>query len=319
MSVFQPDTESGQRTASDLPAFQVVRRGYDPNQVDAYVPQLIARLDGAERARAELQREVARLQEQAPPSFEQLGAEAAVVLQEAGRSGELLVQKARRRAETIIEQAQQQAEQVQADVTGKAQTVLAEANEAAEHVRQQVQQEQAALDSETEQVREFRDGLLEDLGRVHADISALLERTRGRNDQAPAASGDAAGPAADAPPDLVVEEASELARLPGPRSPSPCRHRPMPAASRAPPWRRRRPRGARATRRLPPGTNPAGLGHQDDRFDPVAVAAQAGSECPGRALAPRPRAITNAWDAPRSNVGAPWASSPKQRGVRNVL
>jgi len=221
MSVFQPDTESGQRTASDLPAFQVVRRGYDPKQVDAYVPQLIARLDGAERARAELQREVTTLREQMPPSFEQLGAEAAAVLQEAGRSGELLVQKARRRAETIVEQAQQQAEQVRVDVTGKAQTVLAEANQAAERVRQQVQQEQAALDSETEQVREFRDGLLEDLGRVHADISALLERTRRHKDQAPSASGDAAEPAADAPPDLVVEEAAEPARAAESTQPQP--------------------------------------------------------------------------------------------------
>jgi len=211
MSVFQPDTESGQRTASDLPAFQVVRRGYDPTQIDAYIPQLIARLEEAERARAELQRELASLREQMPPTFEQLGAEAAAVLQEAGRSGEQLVERARRHAEAIVDNAQQQAEQMRADVTGKAQAVLAEASEAAEQVRQRVEQERAALDSETQQVREFRDGLLEDLGRVHGDISALLERTRGRNDQAPAASGGTATPEADPPPDLVVEEASEPA------------------------------------------------------------------------------------------------------------
>src|SRR6266511_5280304 len=126
MSVFQPDTESGQPTAHGLPAFQVVRRGYDPTQVDAYIPQLIARLEEAERARVELQREVASLQRQAPPTFEQLGAEAAVVLQEAGRSGEQLVEKARRRAEVIVEGAQQQAEQIRMEVTGKAQAVLAE-------------------------------------------------------------------------------------------------------------------------------------------------------------------------------------------------
>src|SRR6266508_1968879 len=113
MSVFQPDTDSEQPTPHDLPAFQVVRRGYDPAQVDAYLPQLIARLDGAERARAELQRKVTSLQQQAPPTFEQLGDEAAAVLQEAGRSAELLVEKARHRAETIVEGAQRQAEQVQ--------------------------------------------------------------------------------------------------------------------------------------------------------------------------------------------------------------
>ncbi len=207
MSVFQPDTESGQPTARDLPAFQVVRRGYDPTQVDAYIPQLIARLEEAERARVELQREVASLREQAPPTFEQLGAEAAAVLQEAGRSGEQLVEKARRRAEVIVEGAQQQAEQIRTDVTSKAQAVMAEATGAAEQVRQDVEQERAALYAETQEVREFRDGLLENLGRVHGDISALLERTR--KQQEPAVSGGAARPEADAAPDLVVEEASE--------------------------------------------------------------------------------------------------------------
>jgi len=212
MSLFQPDTESGQPTARDLPAFQVVRRGYDSTQVDAYIPQLIARLEEAERARVELQRKVTSLQRQAPPTFEQLGAEAAVVLQEAGRSGEQLVEKARRRAEVIVDGAQQQAEQIRTDVTGKAQAVLAEATEAAEQVRQDVELERAALYAETQQVREFRDGLLENLGRVHGDISELLERTRRHKDQEPPAADHTAKPEADPASDLLVEEASEPAR-----------------------------------------------------------------------------------------------------------
>jgi len=212
MSVFQPDAGSGSRqlTARGLPAFQVVRRGYDPTQVDAYIPQLLARLEEAERARVELQREVASLQRQAPPTFEQLGAEAATVLQEAGRSGEQLVEKARRRADTIVEGAQQQAEQIRTDVTSKAQAVMAEANQAAEQVRQGGEQERAALYAETQQVREFRDGLLENLGWVHGDISTLLERTRRHKDREPAVSDHTARPQADPPPDLV-EEASEPA------------------------------------------------------------------------------------------------------------
>jgi DivIVA domain-containing protein len=213
MSVFQPDTGSGQPTARGLPAFRVVRRGYDPTQVDAYLPQLVARLEEAERARVELQREVASLQRQAPPTFEQLGADAAVVLQEAGRSGEQLVERARRRAEMIVEGAQQQAEQIRSEVTGKAQAVLGEATQAAEQVRLEVAQERAALYAETQQVREFRDGLLEHLGRVHGDISALLERTRRHKDREPRVSepAGAAEPETDAAPDLVVEEASEPA------------------------------------------------------------------------------------------------------------
>jgi DivIVA domain-containing protein len=211
MSVFQPDPESGQATASGLPTFQVVRRGYDPAQVDAYLPQLIARLEDAEQARAALQREITSLQQHTPPTFEQLGAEAATVLQEAGRAGEQLVEKARRRAEMIMEGAQQQAEQLRADVTGKAQTVLAEANKTAEHIHHEMKQEQAALHAETKQVREFRDGLLEELGRVHGDISALLERTGKHTAQEPPAAGGTATPQVHPAPDLV-EEASVPAR-----------------------------------------------------------------------------------------------------------
>jgi DivIVA domain-containing protein len=223
MGGFEPEVENGQRGAGEPPGFRVVRRGYDREQVDAYVPQLIARLEEAvdrlakaERGRGELQREVATLRGQAPPTFEQLGAEAGTVLEEAGRSAELLVEKARRRSETIVEEAKQQAEQVRADVTNEAKTALAAASDAAERIREQVQQERATLDSETQQVREFRDGLLDDLGRVHLDIGALLERTRRHREQTEqtsqaipaAADGKHAAPtAADAAADKEPEPA----------------------------------------------------------------------------------------------------------------
>jgi DivIVA domain-containing protein len=184
------DTEAGQHNAEGPPAFRVVRRGYDRDEVDAYFSQLAARLReavdqlaSAEQARAELQAEVGRLRDRSP-SFEQVGAEAATLLQEAGRSAEQLVDNGRRRAETIIEKAQQQAEQLRADVTGEAQTVLEQAREVAEQIRREVEQERAAVLSETDEVREFRDGLLDDLGRVHGEISGLLERTRRQRDQA---------------------------------------------------------------------------------------------------------------------------------------
>jgi DivIVA domain-containing protein len=192
MSVYQQDAESGPATAGaeGQPAFRLARRGYDREEVDAYIPQLMARLDEAvdlytkaERARDELQREVRSLRE-GSPSFEQLGGEAAALLQEAGRSAEQLVENARRRAETIIEKAQQQAEQTRADVANEAQKALEQAREVAEHIRREVEQERAALFSETEEVREFRDGLLDDLSRVHSEISGLLERTRRQRDQA---------------------------------------------------------------------------------------------------------------------------------------
>ena len=177
-------SQAGQDNVEGPPAFRVVRRGYDREEVDAYFSQLAVRLNEAvdqyataERARAELQGEITSLQKQAP-SFEQVGGEAAALLQEAGRSGEQLVDNARRRAETIIQKAQQQAEQMRVDVTNEAQRVLEQAREVAEQIRAEVDQERAAVVDETDQVRDFRDGLLDDLGRVHGEISGLLERTR---------------------------------------------------------------------------------------------------------------------------------------------
>jgi cell division septum initiation protein DivIVA len=195
MSVHQPDAQAGQPNAEGPPAFRVVRRGYDREEVDAAFSQLVGRLRQAldqsaraEQARAQLQREVTSLQQRSP-SFEQVGGEAAALLQEAGRSAEQLVENARRRADTIIEKAQQQAEQLRADVTDEAQRVLEQAREVAEQIRAEVEQERAAVVSETDQVREFRDGLLDDLGRVHGEISGLLERTRKQRDEAVDAGG----------------------------------------------------------------------------------------------------------------------------------
>ena len=186
MSAYQEDkattqgtTEAGQHHGEGPPAFRVVRRGYDPEEVDAYFSQLAARLKEAvdqyaagERARAELQGEVTSLRERAP-SFEQVGGEAATLLLEAGRSAEQLVENGRRRAE-----------QLRAEVTAEAQRVLEQAREVAEQIRAEVEAERAAVVDETDQVREFRDGLLDDLGRVHGEISGLLERTRKQQDQA---------------------------------------------------------------------------------------------------------------------------------------
>jgi DivIVA domain-containing protein len=223
MSVYQRDTEAGQDNVDGPPAFRVVRRGYDRDEVDAYLPQLMARLDEAvslyakaEAARADLQREVNGLRE-GSPSFEQLGGEAAAVLQEAGRSAEQLVENARRRAETIIEKAQQQAEQIRQDVANEAQKALEQAREVADHIRGEMEQERTALFSETEQVREFRDGMLDDLGRVHAEISGLLERTRKQRDQAaggiPDPAGGIAEPKAAAAPPAEADDGAEPAKL----------------------------------------------------------------------------------------------------------
>ena len=156
MSADQPDPEAGQHTGEGPPAFRVVRRGYDPEEVDAYFSQLAARLNEAvdqyataDRARAELQGEITSLRARAP-SFEQVGGEAAALLVEA---------------------------------------------------------ERAAVVTETDQVRAFRDGLLDDLGRVHGEISGLLERTRRQRDEALGVG--AADPEAAAAPNGKAKKPTE--------------------------------------------------------------------------------------------------------------
>jgi cell division septum initiation protein DivIVA len=204
MSVHQPDAQAGQPNAEGPPAFRVVRRGYDREEVDAAFSQLVGRLRQAldqsaraEQARAQLQREVTSLQQRSP-SFEQVGGEAAALLQEAGRSAEQLVENGRRRADTIIQKTHQQAEQLRADVTTEAQRVLEQAREVAEQIRREAERERAAVVSETDQVREFRDGLLDDLGRVHGEITGLLERTFTERKEALGAGGADAKAAAAA-------------------------------------------------------------------------------------------------------------------------
>jgi hypothetical protein len=112
--------------------------------------------------------------------------------------------------------AQLQGEQFRTDVEGEAQKALEQAREVADHIRAEVEQERSALFSETEQVREFRDGLLDDLGRVHGEISGLLERTRRQRDQALTTTGalgalDPRPPVSLAAPDTPAEQPSERA------------------------------------------------------------------------------------------------------------
>ena len=57
-------------------------------------------------------------------------------------------------------------------------------------------------------MREFRDSLLDDLGRVHGEISGLLERTRKQREQAMTVGGLAPPPQlAEAKPETPTEPA----------------------------------------------------------------------------------------------------------------
>src|SRR6266536_1895418 len=84
MSVFEPHTDAESGGRSQLPPLDVPLRGRKGQQVTAYIQDLATRL-GRQRTRAEqaeqaathLQRELAALRNQPPPSFEHLGCQAA--------------------------------------------------------------------------------------------------------------------------------------------------------------------------------------------------------------------------------------------------
>jgi DivIVA domain-containing protein len=146
--------EQGSTTPSDLeigvPEFPVALRGYDRQQVDAFVQDLTVRLT-AERRRAEqadrsatqMRSELASLREsQGPPTFEQLGAEAGRVLAQAGSSAKLLIEEARTRGREVVDAAESRAA---AEVERAERRAAELESEAAATVEQAVAEREAIL------------------------------------------------------------------------------------------------------------------------------------------------------------------------------
>lgn len=178
MSALVPVIASESDEYVSPPSFSVVMRGYDRHQVEFFVEDMAQRLaDQRRRAdetagvMAEMRLEIAALKNQAPPSFEHLGAEAARVLEQAGGSARLLVEEAVSRAGTIIEKAEAEAE----------------------GMRQKVLQDHAAVLEETRQLYESRDWVLEYLAGIHSYLDALLGQRAAQQHDASDGDSDAGG------------------------------------------------------------------------------------------------------------------------------
>lgn len=99
--------------------FATVRRGYDPDQVRSYLTMLAAHVETVERALADAQTRIRRLEE-APPTpppepeadpYDQISRRFASVLSSADSEADRVVEQARAEAERIKDEAQSRAEE----------------------------------------------------------------------------------------------------------------------------------------------------------------------------------------------------------------
>jgi cell division septum initiation protein DivIVA len=226
MSVFEPGAEPDHHTSSDPPQFRVVVRGYDRNEVAAYVQELWAHLEN-ERQRAEqAERTIAQMQAEATtsksqtPSFEHLGVEAAKVLEQAGQSAELLLEEAegrrkgildeaRTKAADLVAEAERRAERLRTDATEDARKALEEAHEAADRIRREAEEESTEAKARTDRLEDLHDSLIEHLTRVRQDLSALLGLSEEPAPAPPAPARAEGDPAAVGQPAAAEEPAPQ--------------------------------------------------------------------------------------------------------------
>jgi len=202
--------EQGSTPPTDLeigiPEFPVALRGYDRQQVDAFVQDLTVRLT-AERRRAELsersaaglRNEVATLREaQEPPSFEQLGAEAGRVLAQAGHSAKLLIEEAQTRGREVVDAAESRAtahmertERRAAELESEAAEIVARAEAERERILAEAAQAVAAIRGQAEEeartalqhAQDAADRTLQRAGAEQATMRTETERLRESRDR----------------------------------------------------------------------------------------------------------------------------------------
>jgi vacuolar-type H+-ATPase subunit H len=201
MSALEPDAASMPAAGGDVPSFPIVMRGYDRQQVQAFVLQLRSRLadersrvEQAERALSRLQLELDAAKHQAPPSFEHLGAEAARVLEQAGASATLLLEEARNRGRRIVEDAEVEAsdliaqaerqteklhdaaEQALKEAVAKRDRLLAEAAEDAGRLRARADQEaRATLEEARDEAERIQELAMSERMAMEAETARLRD------------------------------------------------------------------------------------------------------------------------------------------------
>jgi len=231
MSAFEPETATaGGAGDATSPRFQLARRGYDRQQVDRYVMELITlieqqhqRAEHAERMLEQTRGELDERGEQQPPSFVHLGVEAGKVLEQAGASAEAIITEAKSRARSVIEDAEGQAAEVVQDAEQRAGELEEAARGTLEDAEQRrdtmlrevAPQERSLVEAETTRLQAFRQDMLEHLTDVQARLTELLADARGLSEPAPITQPvPVDADADDQPAELLAEPEETTAAVP---------------------------------------------------------------------------------------------------------
>jgi cell division septum initiation protein DivIVA len=169
MSAYEPESATvGGGNDATRPRFQLARRGYDRQQVDRYVMELITLIEQqhqrAEHAERMLEQTRGELDERGEqqPSFVHLGVEAGKVLEQAGASAEAIITEAKSRARSVIEDAEGQAAEVVQDAEQRA----GELEEAARGTLEDAESRRDTLLRDAEQAAAETRGRVDDEARI---------------------------------------------------------------------------------------------------------------------------------------------------------
>jgi cell division septum initiation protein DivIVA len=191
----------------ELPAFSVVRRGFDPDEVQAYVEdrerqlaflqgqadaaerqlrnaleQLAAERRRVEELEARLQAsEAERLRDPAPPpSIAALGERVSRILEEAWEAAEALRREAEGAAERAREEARQILEQAEVEARRRADKVAAETEQHRRRVLEELEAARAEQQAALAALQERREAAMAELGRIHRFLQDALGGIAGR-------------------------------------------------------------------------------------------------------------------------------------------
>ena len=174
----RPTISSGRLPANEVPQrdFGIVRRGFDPEEVRAFLEKVARELATAERREQELLEELTAAEDRARhPVIDEgvlthaLGQRSAAVLRNAHEEAARITKTTDESAASILREAQQQATEIQVRAESQAAERIAEAELEANALRQQARDEAAAM---MDAARAEGEGLIErarDHGRAMVD------------------------------------------------------------------------------------------------------------------------------------------------------